>query len=67
MSKYYTKEEKAEVKGGGKKKEEDSKSKESKISALAEAQENPSNASKLLGSDQSRLQTDEGSCISHKS
>ena len=33
MSKYYTKEEKAEVKGGGKKKEEDPKSKESEISA----------------------------------
>ena len=32
-----TKEEKAEVKGGGKKKEEDPKSKESKISAPAEA------------------------------
>ena len=37
MSKYYTKEEKAEVKGGGKKKEEDPKSKESEISAPAEA------------------------------
>ena len=33
MSKYYTKEEKAEVKGGGKRKEEDPKSKESEISA----------------------------------
>ena len=37
MSKYYTKEEKAEVKGGGKRKEEDPKSKESEISAPAEA------------------------------
>ena len=31
MSKYYTKEEKAEVKGGGKRKEEDPKGKESEI------------------------------------
>ena len=38
MSKYYTKEEKAEVKGGGKKKKEDPKSKESEVSAPAEAQ-----------------------------
>ena len=38
MSKYYTKEEKAEVKGGGKKKKEDPKSKDSEISAPAEAQ-----------------------------
>ena len=37
MSKYYTKEEKAEVKGGGKRKEEDPKGKESEISAPAEA------------------------------
>ena len=37
MSKYYTKEEKAEVKGGGKRKEEDPKGRESEISAPAEA------------------------------
>ena len=38
MRKYYSEEEKAEVKGGGKKKKEDPKSKESEISAPAEAQ-----------------------------
>ena len=38
MRKYYTKEEKAEVKGGGKEKKDDPKSKESEISAPAEAQ-----------------------------
>ena len=47
-SKYYTKEEKAEVKGGGKKKEEDPKSKESEISAPAEARTS-SDASEPLG------------------
>ena len=38
MRKYYTEEEKAEVKGGGKKKKDGPKSKESEISAPAEAQ-----------------------------
>ena len=38
MRNYYTEEEKAEVKGGGKKKKDGPKSKESEVSAPAEAQ-----------------------------